>query len=155
MHLVRRPSDFLSGLVFFVIGTVAAVIARDYPLGTARMMGPGVFPLIVASLLALCGAILVGRAFMGGREDRIEIAPLPLLLVSAGIAVFALTLMGAGLVLATMALVLISSAASGRFKPVSALLLAFGLALACTLGFVYGLRQLLPVFGSWFAPFLG
>lgn len=155
MPLVRRRSDFLSGLTFFVIGAAAAAIALGYPLGTARNMGPGGFPLIISGLLALCGLVLMARAFIGAGEEPIEIAPLPLLLVSAGIAVFALILMGAGLVLATMALVLLSAAASGRFKPVQALLLAAGLALGCTLGFVYGLGQLLPVFGSWFPPFLG
>jgi hypothetical protein len=152
MHLVRRPSDFFSGLVFFVLGTAAAVLARDFPFGTARNMGPGWFPFVVASLLALCGLVLVARAFIGESEERIAFAPLPLLLVSGGIAVFALTLMGAGLLLATMALVLLSAGASGRFRPVSALLLALGLAVASTLGFVYGLGQLLPVLGTWFGP---
>lgn len=150
MHLVRRPSDFLSGLTFFVVGSCAALIALAYPIGTARNMGPGGFPLIIAGLLALIGIVLVARSIAGHDEAPIEIAPLPLILVSAGILVFALTLMGAGLILATMALVLISSAASGRFRPVSALLLAFGLAVGCTAAFVYGLGQLLPVFGNWF-----
>jgi hypothetical protein len=155
LHLVRRKSDFFSGLIFFVIGAAAVTMGLDYPLGTARNMGPGGFPVIIASLLALCGLVLFGRAFTGTEEEPIKIAPLPLLLVSGGIAVFALVLMGAGLVLATMALVLLSSAASGRFRPVSALLLAVGLAVGCTAGFVYGLGQILPVFGRWFTPLFG
>jgi hypothetical protein len=151
MHLVRHKSDFLSGLLFFVTGSAGARIALDYSFGTARNMGPGAFPLIVSSLLALCGLVLVTRSFVGKADEPIEIAFLPLLLVSAGIAAFALLLMGAGLLLATMALVLVSAAASGRFKPVAALLLATGIALGSTLGFVWALGQLIPVFGSWFS----
>ena len=150
MHLVRHRSDFLSGLLFFVIGSVGARIALDYPIGTARNMGPGGFPVIVASLLALGGLALVARSCFGTRDEPIEIAVLPLVLVSAGIAVFTLVLMGAGLVLATMALVLLSAGASGRFRPVTALLLATGVAAGSTVCFVWGLGQLIPVFGTWF-----
>lgn len=150
MHRVRHKSDFLSGLFFFVVGSTGARIALDYPLGTGRNMGPGGFPLIIAGLLAICGLALVARSFFGEEDDPIEVAVLPLVLVSAGIAVFALLLMGAGLLLATMALVLLSAAASGRFKPVSALLLAVGLAVGSIAGFVWGLGQLMPVFGTWF-----
>ena len=150
MHRVRHKADFLSGLVFFVIGSVGARIALDYPLGTGRNMGPGGFPLIVAGLLALCGLALVARSFFGGEDEPSEVGTLPLLLVSAGIAVFALVLMGAGLFVATMALVLLSAAASGRFQPVSALLLAFGLAIGSIAGFVWWLGLLMPIFGTWF-----
>lgn len=155
MHLLKRPTDFYSGLFFFVVGSFAAVIAQGYPLGSARNVGIGVFPLVVGSLLAICGMVLIVRAFAGDREERIDMSPLPLVMISAGIAVFALILMGAGLVLAIIALVLLASAASGRFRPVSAMLMALGLAVSCTAGFVYGLGQMLPVFGSWFTPIGG
>jgi hypothetical protein len=150
MHLVRRPSDFFSGLVFFLAGAFAIAIARNYPIGTLRVMGPGLYPLVVAGLLGLLGLFLLAKSVRGEGEEPIAIAPLPLVLVLAGIAVFGLILMQAGLLIAIVALVLIVSGASGRFRPVSSLILALGLAVGCVAVFVIGLGQRLPIFGAWF-----
>ena len=55
MIKLRNPRDFWAGLIFLVVGVGAAVIARDYPMGTGGRMGPGYFPFVLSSLLALLG----------------------------------------------------------------------------------------------------
>jgi hypothetical protein len=155
MHLIRRPSDFLSGLVFFVIAAFALSIGSSYPLGTLRNMGPGYYPMLAGGLLGLVALVLIARSFAGAREDPITVALRPLLLITVGILVFALVVMQAGLFLAIIALVLISASASGQLRPFKAVLLAFGLSVACCAVFVYGLGQQLPIFGSWFNFFRG
>jgi len=38
--MIRNPKDFWSGVMFFAVGVLAVLVARDYPLGSALRMGP-------------------------------------------------------------------------------------------------------------------
>lgn len=152
MHIVRRPKDLLGGLFFFVVGTFAVSVAVHYPLGSLRNMGPGYFPIIVASLLGFVGLILTARSFAGSREDGPALELWPLTIVFTGVFVFALILLGAGLFIAIVALVLVVTAASRPYRPIASVLLAFGLAVSSVALFVLALGQQLPILGSWF-PF--
>mgnify|MGYP002391837026 CR=1 FL=1 len=83
-------------------------------LGSARSMGPGYFPLMVAMILAALGLIMVVNAF-GRSTDDTEIAPLrSILLVSLGPVAFGLLVRPFGFVAAVAAMVLISAWASFR-----------------------------------------
>ncbi|MFN4211376.1 MAG: tripartite tricarboxylate transporter TctB family protein [Devosia sp.] len=155
MHLIRRPTDFISGLIFFVVAALALAMGSQYVLGTARNMGPGSYPLLVGSLLGLVSLVLIARSFAGPRDEPISLALRPMLIVAAGILIFALVLMQAGLFLAIIALVLISASASGQLRPFKAIILAVGLSVACCAIFVYGLGQQLPIFGHWLTSFTG
>ena len=59
MHLHR---DILAGTLFIVIGALALLGARGYPVGSAMRMGPGYFPAVLGVLLILLGALLGLRA---------------------------------------------------------------------------------------------
>ena len=58
-----RSKDFISGLFFFSFGAFFFVLGRGYSMGTARAMGPGYFPVLLALLLVLVGIALMARSW--------------------------------------------------------------------------------------------
>ena len=58
--------DVAAGILFVAIGGWFVVSALELELGTALRMGPGYFPLVLAGLLILLGALVVIR----GIRDR-------------------------------------------------------------------------------------
>jgi hypothetical protein len=130
---------------------VAAVwIGRDYPFGTGARMGPGYFPSVLGGLLVLFGLAAVVRSFLQPGESIGAVAWKPLFLVVAATVAFAFLLPRIGLPVSLVILVLVSAAASERFRfdwrPALGLvaLVAF-----CTLVFVTALGVPLPLFGTW------
>ena len=110
--------------------------------------------------------VLIGRvgrgraadAYVTGRGHRKvkdvgppirDFAVKSLALVTASVVLFGLIVQGAGLAVATAALVLASAPASRSFRLVSTLLLAGALALFCTLVFVTGVGLPFPALGPW------
>src|SRR4029453_1837050 len=61
---LRNPKDFWTGVIYLVVGLGAVLLARAYPLGTARRMGPAYFPTVLGYLLAILGLVAVVRAFI-------------------------------------------------------------------------------------------
>lgn len=65
--MIRSQKDFVAGLLFLVVGLGFAYASAHYRLGTPARMGPGFFPLVLASLLALFGGgVMIGAI---GRSD--------------------------------------------------------------------------------------
>jgi len=151
MSLIRHPKDFWAGVLFIAFGGAACVIAIDYAMGSASRMGPGYFPRVLGLLLCALGAILVLRSF------KLQGAPLsfptfqPLLVVLASVVVFGLTVTKLGLVVATVLLVLIASAASHEHRWRESIIAAIALAAFVVVAFRYGLNLQLP---TW-PPALG
>ena len=85
MPLVSQR-DFLSGLMFMIVGSSFAWGAVDYEIGQAARMGPGYFPLILGVILAILGAIIAVYLVLGILYESL-IHPLTILstLPSAGI----------------------------------------------------------------------
>jgi Tripartite tricarboxylate transporter TctB family len=148
--LVRSPKDFGAGLVYVAFGVAAVWIGRDYPFGTGARMGPGYFPSVLGGLLVLFGLAAVVRSFLQPGESIGTVAWKPLFLVVAATVAFAFLLPRIGLPVSLVILVLVSAAASERFRfdwrPALGLvaLVAF-----CTLVFVTALGVPLPLFGTW------
>jgi hypothetical protein len=143
---IRAPKDFWSGLMFLAFAAVALLSARGYSLGSAGKMGPGYFPLLLGLVLALIGAILVARSFViqGERVGRLSV--LPLMVVVLGVCLFAFSIETLGLVVALVAVTVVSALASWKdFRLREAALLAAALAAFAVGVFVYGLRLPLPV----------
>jgi hypothetical protein len=150
--LIRNSRDFWAGLLYAGFGTAAIAIARDYGWGSSSRMGPGYFPTILGALLLLVGIASFVRSFFVAGEPIGAIAWKGLLLVTAGTALFGMLLRPAGLVLALLALVLVSAAASARFRlDWRALALMVALIAFCALVFVKGLGLPVSLLGTWFA----
>ena len=145
MGIIRHPKDFFAGLIFIAFGIAAIVIGSEYSLGSAARMGPGYFPRILGILLIVLGAALSLRALrlQGTRIPAWKWRPT--LIVLGSVVLFGLIVTRVGLVLSTIVLIVLSSAASHEFRfkeaSVSAILLA---ALAVGV-FVIGLKLQLPI----------
>jgi hypothetical protein len=146
--LVKQPKDFLAGLLFVGIGLFFLLDAAGVPgvapnsaygsgytFGNVRRMGPGWFPSVVAAMLIGTGLIVAGKSLIGARHGVPTFAWQPLLIVSVSIVAFTLLLRAAGVVPATIALVLISAYGYRPVKFGPMLIAAIGLGLFC--GFVF------------------
>ena len=147
---MRNPKDFWTGIIYIFFGSSAALLGREYGMGTALKMGAGYFPTILGVLLTLIGFIALVRSFIEPGSAIGGIAFKGLLLVVGSTLVFGLMVRGAGLAIALPVLVIMSAYASVHFRWGLSLALAAGLTVFCVLVFVKGLGVPLPTLGSWF-----
>ncbi len=148
---IRSPRDFWAGIFFAALGLFAVVIGGNYRMGTAAAMGPAYFPTMLGGLLLLVGLIAVVRSFSREGQPIGTLALKQLLLVSLACIAFAALLRPAGLIVALLALCLISAAASTkfRFEPLAVLGMV-GLIAFCALVFVKTFHVPMPLLGTWF-----
>ena len=145
MRIVRSPKDLLAGLLFIALGIAAIAIAANYTLGTAARMGPGYFPRILGILLIALGAILALRS------ARLDGNPLPgwkwrpVLVVLGSVVIFGLIVNRVGVVVSTILLIVMSSAASHEFRPREAVVSGILLAALAVGVFLIGLKLQLPI----------
>lgn len=154
-RLVRAPKDFWAGAICVGIGLAAMWVGQDYKFGTASRMGPGYFPMVLASLLAGLGAISIIRSFVAPGEAISVIHWRPMLLILVAAALFGFLLPRAGVVIALLVLAVVSAAASKQFRfDWKASLGLIGLIAVCVLVFVKGLGVPMPMTGTWLQPYV-
>lgn len=112
IKLVRGGVDFWSGLLLVAIAGAALFYISGLEIGTPMDMGPGYFPLMIASVLAVMGAVLLvkGLAVEGPAVPPLNLRAAALILAS--FLAFALLLDRFGLVAAILAQTVIASFAS-------------------------------------------
>jgi hypothetical protein len=148
---LKSQKDFFSGLLFTVAGGAFALGATHYEVGSAAKMGPGYFPLVLGSLLALLGVTITFRALVVATVDGDKVGRFawrPLFSIIAANLAFGLLLGGLpeiklpamGLIVAIYALVLIASLGGDDVKLKEVLGLASALALISYLAFVLLLK---------------
>jgi hypothetical protein len=132
--------DRAVGLTLAATGAVIGLAAAKYERGLLRNMGPGFFPILIASVLTGLGLLVATRP-AGDRIQRAAAARsvVRLAAVPFAIVVFALLVERAGILLAGMALVITASCAraGGRWRDVA--LVALALSLLAVLIFVWAL----------------
>lgn len=141
--LSRDYRDIAGGFLLVAVGLIFSWYATaHYDLGTMRRMGPGMFPTALGVVLAGFGfMIAIPAAFRPGVMPEIRIwTPLYVL---TGVAAFALMIRPMGLIPAVLGVVVISSLAELKVKPVSLTVLSTVLCLIAWLVFRVGLG--LPV----------
>jgi hypothetical protein len=145
MATIRNAKDFFAGLLFIAFGIAAIAIAANYPLGTAARMGPGYFPRLLGILLIALGAILSLRA-LRVRGPKLPSWPWrPTVVALASVVLFGAIVDKVGMVVATIVLIVVASAASHQWRPRESLASAAVLAAAAVLVFVIGLKLQLPI----------
>lgn len=143
---ISHPKDFYAGLMFFLFGLAAMIIAFQYPLGTAARMGPGYFPRVLGGIIMVLGFILMARSF---RLQGTSISPFAwkaIGLVLGGVCVFGAIVMTVGMVLATTALIFITGLASKEFNVRESLISSVILSAVAVLMFIVGLKLQFPIF---------
>jgi len=148
---IHNPKDFYAGLLFIAVGLAFAIVATNYPLGTAVRMGAGYFPLILGGLMAVLGAIIaLGSLRSGNKGEPVPaFAFRPLALLLAAIVLFGVLVQPLGLILATFVLVFVGALGGGEFRLTEVAILAVALVIMAVGIFAYGLGlpfQLWPSF---------
>jgi hypothetical protein len=146
---IRHPKDFWIGIIFLFFGLAAIIIGRDYAMGSAGRMGPAYFPSVLGGLLSLVGAIGVIRSLLRAGEPVGKFYIREIVLILVAVLLFGLLMRNAGLVPATLVLVLMSAYASPKFTWGASLLLAIGLAVFAVVVFVKLLGLPMPILGPW------
>jgi hypothetical protein len=146
--VLPRSQDFWAGLLFIAFGALALWIGQDYAFGTSRRMGPGYFPSVLGGILCVLGLIIAARGAIRGGAPVPRGALRPFL-VLVGILVFALMLQPLGLVLSTLALIVVSSAGGNEFKWKEVLITSAVLIVMGVVVFAWGLGLQFPIWPQW------
>src|SRR5262245_4178688 len=137
--------DFLAGLVFVLIGALAAAVARDYPIGTAMRMGSGYFPTVLGGILILLGAWVMARGLRSGEKVKGEWGWKPLAFVALAFVLFGLLMPRLGLVPALAAAILASALGGREFRIKEALILALVMSAFSVIVLLYVLKMPYPL----------
>lgn len=137
------------GAIFILIGAFFVWHSLDLDIGTSMKMGPGYFPLVIAILLILFGAIIVAQAFRVGGEPLGDIAWRGMIFILPSPIFFALTVRGLGFIPSIFLTALIASMASLKMKAPMALIISACVTIFTTLVFVKGLGLPFRLFGPW------
>jgi cyanate permease len=148
---VRRAlKDILAGSIFIGLGLAFALGALAYSIGTPLRMGPGYVPLVLGGLLAILGIAVIVKGFISGEGE--EIGGLDwraMILVSAGILFFGITVRGLGVVGALLGATLLAALARSQTSWKQALLIAAGITALSVVIFIFALQLRLPLVGPW------
>lgn len=142
--MIRHEKNFLTGIMFLVVGLGFGLGAFGYSLGNAGRMGPGFFPAALGFLLAILGAVAVFGSLRGDHDAGGAVSRQPLvavLCVFAAVVAFAILVGGVrmiglppmGLGAAIFAAVILASLPGEQFRWREVLILS---AILCA--FVYG-----------------
>jgi hypothetical protein len=138
--IICNKKDFLSGFIYILFGLGTLILARNYRMGTASRMGPGYFPVCLGVALTIIGIFLAIRALLKGGEEIRNWGIQPLFLITAAIFAFSFLIESFGFLLATLALIMISSLAAHRFQLYKVAFLYLFLAVLGYAIFVFGLN---------------
>jgi hypothetical protein len=138
--------DTLFGIFLILVAGGAMFATRKLSVGTAANMGPGYMPLAVSLIILGFGVLLIGRGLLAGREEGIETVHLrPILAILLSVGAFALLAERAGLVLASLAAILIAGSGGREFRLIESVIFACVLTACAVLLFVRLLQLPIPI----------
>lgn len=146
-------SDIGAGAIFIAIGLFFGLMTLSgLEVGTARRMGPGYFPIMLAGILVVLGLAVVVKGI--GQADSPR-GPLPwrglAVLVPVPV-IFGLLIRPLGMVPVLLITIFLTSFASRRMSVLAAVALTVGLTVFCVAVFSFGLGLPLRLFGPWVEP---
>ena len=148
---IRNQRDFGAGIMYMVIGLFFAIMATNYPMGTAAKMGPGYIPFYLGILMFLLGVLVAVKAF--GAKAAIESIPKfnwrIMAQITGAVVLYGLLLPRMGFLVAIVVLVFVAASASREFTWKGTAINAAFLVTFTYSVFVLGLKlqfPLLPVF---------
>lgn len=146
-------TDVVCAILFLIVGGVWALTSWfGYRVGSTHAPGPGFFPLLSASGLAICGALLLLGALRQKAFERFEVeggALKRLAIICLSTLIFALALPWFGFIIAGVALIVVSKLADPKARWRSTLLIALILTGACAAIFVGVLKISIPLLPIW------
>ena len=149
---IRNEQNFWAGVMFLAVGLGFVVLAREYDMGTAQRMGPAYFPTILGGLLAALGLIVSITSLGSEKMPQAKVEKFhfdALAWVLGAVVAFGLLLRPMGLVVALVALVVISGFGSHDRNLKHLAFLTIGLVALVLVVFIYGLGLTFPVLPSF------
>ncbi|MGR9137386.1 tripartite tricarboxylate transporter TctB family protein [Rhizobium leguminosarum] len=146
-----NTKELASSLTLIVIGggfSIGALLTLD--LGTTFRMGPGYFPLVLAGLITVIGAVLLLTSLK--THGGLDIVPAPTRAVAAIVVapvLFGLTVRGAGFIPAVALTTLSASLASPDLQMRHIVMIAAGMTIFCVAVFIYALGMPVRLIGPW------
>ena len=141
----RHNRDFWSGLMFFLTGAAAVLVARDYPFGRLLRMGSGFFPTVLGAILMLFGIYILLKGLRWNEKIRGTWSIRALIVLPLITALFGVLMDRAGFIPALAVLAFGSAAAGNEFKWGEALLLTAFMTVLSVAVFILGLGLPYPL----------
>jgi putative tricarboxylic transport membrane protein len=151
---VLARKDVLSGLLFIGVALLGLYISRNYPIGTALRMGTGYVPRLLCWVLLGLGIVVLAHGWREASVERPQGAGVlavsrSVVLVTASLVVFGLTIERLGLVLSIFLLIGIGALATRELRPLETLAAALVLIVLSWGIFILGLGLTIPVWPEW------
>ncbi len=67
-----KKDEIVGGIVIFLFGMTTALLSLGMPIGTFRMAGTGMFPLILGILLMILAGIFISKIFFQAKEGVVK-----------------------------------------------------------------------------------
>jgi putative tricarboxylic transport membrane protein len=156
---ILTRKNVLAGLMFIAVAALGLWLSRSYPVGTALRMGTGYMPRLLCWILMGLGAIVLvqGLRQADGGASKINASDIdtpptgalaqlwPIVVVTASLVAFGLSIERLGLVVSILLLIGIGSLAARGLKVWEALAAALGLIVIAWAIFIFGLGLTIPV----------
>ena len=146
---LRSNKDFWSGVMFFLTGAGAILIARHYPFGSTLRMGPGYFPIVLSVILMVFGVYVTLRGLRKSEKIQGNWSIRALIVLPFSMILFGILMDLAGFVPALIALVFVSAASGKEFKFKEVLLLTLFLGVLSVAMFIWGLGLPYPLINKF------
>ena len=142
--------DLLAGGVFIALGVAFAAGSLAYDIGTPVRMGPGYVPLVLGVVLTGLGVLVIVKGIIAGEGEPIgEIDWRAVVLVTAALLFFGVTVRGLGVVGALFGASLLAALARSQTSVREAFVISVGLTALSVVIFIVALQLRLPLVGSW------
>lgn len=148
MIRIRDRKNFACAALFVALSVILAASALSLPIGTASEMGPGYFPLVLALILGGLGVLLGIKSLCTDGVSVSNFERRGFVLVTLAIVTFGVSIRWLGFIPALLISVGLSTLASPRFRPATAILLTAVLLAFCWAVFVRGLGLPVRLVGS-------
>lgn len=149
---IKSQRDFVSGLLFLVVGVAFAWGATEYSFGSSARPGPGYFPFGLGIVLAILGGLVLFKALTlesEGGDPIGAIAWRPLLVIVAAVAVFGIALPRLGLACTLPLLITMAALAGNEFHWRDVLISSVVLTVGSWALFIWGLKLTIPLWPTF------
>jgi hypothetical protein len=136
---------------FFVLVGLAFGLEAYFkiPIGTPARMGPGFFPILLSIVLTGLGLLICLQTLKPDNAPMNFVSWRGLVLILAAPIVFGFTVRGLGFVPAVTITAALAAMASPRRSLLGVAALSLGLAIFCTVVFIYGAGLPIDLIGPW------
>lgn len=152
---IKSQKDFVSGLMFIVVGIGFAWGATEYAFGSSARPGPGYFPFGLGILLAVLGAIVTFFSVTIETEDGDPIGHIgwkQLAIIVSSVVLFGFALPRLGMMISLPLLIIVASLAGDEFNWRDSLIAAVALTALSWFVFSWALNLVIPMWPTWFTP---